>query len=327
MIVERHRRVVIFQNFASGTPNQEFRSQVHDRLAGIGDSIEEVIVDPETRLSDRTAEAVRDGVAMVVAAGGDGTVRQIASALVGTEVTLGIVPLGTFNNLARSLNVPSDPNAACDLIQTGLTRRIDVGIANERHYFFEAAGVGVDAELFPIGEEVKSGRCGNLLRAIGLALGHAQTSVSLHFNRPVWDAYKRSLRGQLLRRRSLRKVRKAKTAIKIRCSFIAVGNGPFYGSNFAVCPGAIIDDGLFSISVFRDFSKLELIRHFWSISRGRRQYHPKVEMFEAETLAVSCAKPLSVHVDGQPIGVTPVRFRVLPKALKVAANYGSASYR
>jgi diacylglycerol kinase (ATP) len=68
-------------------------------------------------------------------------------------LTQAIVPLGTFNNLARSLNVPSDPNAACDLIQTGLIRRIDVGIANDRHYFFEAAGVGVDADLFPIGEE------------------------------------------------------------------------------------------------------------------------------------------------------------------------------
>ena len=96
--------------------------------------------------------------------------------------------------------------------------------------------------------------------------------------------------------------------------------GPFYGSNFAVCPGAILDDGLLSISVFRDFSKLELVWHFRSISRGRRQYHPKLEMFEGKTLEVSSSKPLSVHVDGQPIGTTPVRFRVLPKALKVVAK-------
>jgi diacylglycerol kinase (ATP) len=277
MIVKIRRRVLVFQNLASGKANPHFRSQIRNRLAEIGDSVEELVVDPETRLSDRTAEAIRDGAATLVAAGGDGTVLQIASALVGTDVTLGIVPLGTFNNFARSLNVPSDPNAACDLIQTGHTRRIDVGIANERDYFFEAAGVGVDADLFPIGEEVKSGRVGNLLHAICLALGHVQTSVSLHFDRPIREAYKSSFRGQLLRRRRLRKFRKAKTTMKIRCSFIAVGNGPFYGSNFAVCPGAIMDDGLFSVSVFRDFSKLELIRHFWSISRGRRQYHRRAQ--------------------------------------------------
>ena len=316
----KYRRAVIILNPASGMRNQESRQQVRNRLAGISDSLEEVITQPETALFDRTAESLRNGADLVVVAGGDGTVRQVASALVGTEVTLGIVPLGTFNNFARSLNIPSDPLAACDLIQSGLTRSIDVGIANDREYFFEAAGVGVDADLFPIGEEVKGGRFHNILHAIHLALWHAQTSATLSFDRPVKEAYKRSFRGQLSLRTRRRRFKRRKRTIKIRCSFIAVGNGPFYGSNFAVCPGAILDDGLLSISVFRDFSKLELVWHFRSISRGRRQYHPKLEMFEGQTLEVSSSKPLSVHVDGQPIGTTPVRFRVLPKALKVVAK-------
>jgi diacylglycerol kinase (ATP) len=320
MITPKYRCAVIFLNPASGMRNRESRLQVRNRLAGISDSLEEVITQPETALFDRTAESLRNGADLVVVAGGDGTVRQVASALVGTEATLGIVPLGTFNNFARSLNIPSDPLAACDLIQTGLTRTIDVGIANDREYFFEAAGVGVDADLFPIGEEVKGGRFHNILHAIHLALWHAQTSATLYFDRPLEEAYKRSFRGQFSLRVRRRRFKRRKRTIKIRCSFIAVGNGPFYGSNFAVCPGAILDDGLLSISVFRDFSKLELVWHFWSISRGRRQYHPKLEMFEGKTLEVSSSKPLSVHVDGQPIGRTPVRFRVLPKALKVVAG-------
>src|SRR6516162_938866 len=90
------------------------------------------------------------------------------------------------------LNIPSDPLAACDLIQTGLTRSIDVGIANDREYFFEAAGVGVDADLFPIGEEVKGCCFHNILHAIHLALWHAQSSATLYFDRPVKEAYKRS---------------------------------------------------------------------------------------------------------------------------------------
>ena len=73
-----------------------------------------------------------------------------------TDSTLAIVPFGTFNNLALSLKLPLDPEAVCDLIEAGLTRRIDVGMADEQHAFFEAAGVGVDADLFPIGEEVKA---------------------------------------------------------------------------------------------------------------------------------------------------------------------------
>ena len=98
---------------------------------------------------------------------------------------------------------------------------------------------------------------------------------------------------------------------------MAIGNGPYYGGNFNVCPGAVLDDGLFSIGVYRDFSKLELLRHFWSISGGHRHYNPKMEMFEAKRVEVWSGKRLSVHVDGHPIGTTPVRFDVLPKALKV----------
>jgi len=291
-------RTVIFQNPASGTSNHETRSRVRDLLAGDGDTVQEVIVNPGMTLLERASQVVKDGAELVVAAGGDGTVREIASALVDTEATLGIVPLGTFNNLARSLNLPSDPDAACGLIQRGLTRKIDVGIADDRHYFFEVAGVGVDADLFPIGEELKSGCFENLLHAIHLASRHAQSSANLYFDRPVGEAYKHSFRGQFPLKRRRRRFRKRKRGITIRCSFIAVGNGPFYGSNFAVCPGAILDDGLFSISVFRDFSKFELIWHFWSISRGHRQYHPKLEMFEGKEFEVSSCKPLSVTWTG-----------------------------
>jgi len=311
---------VIFQNPASGTSTLGTRLRVRDLLAGHGDTVEEVIVNPGIRLVERALQVVKDGVKLVVAAGGDGTVREIASALVGTDATLGIVPLGTFNNLARSLNLPSDPDAACDLIQHRFTRKIDVGLADDRHYFFEVAGVGVDADLFPIGEEVKSGRFENMLRAICLASRHAQSSANLYFDRPVEEAYKHSFRGQFPLERRRRRFKKRRRGITIRCSFIAVGNGPFYGSNFAVCPGAVLDDGLFSISVFRDFSKFELIRHFWSISRGHRQYHPKLEMFEGKEFEVSSREALSVHVDGHLIGTTPMRFRVLPAALKVVAE-------
>jgi diacylglycerol kinase (ATP) len=325
MTAAKYRRIVVFLNPASGALDPDLRSQVRDRLTAISDSLEEVTVNPDVKLLDRAAEVVREGAPLIVVAGGDGTVREVASALVGTEVPLAILPLGTFNNLALSLNLPCNPQAVCDLIEAGFTRRIDVGVADNRDYFFEAAGVGVDADLFPIGEEVMSGRFHSILQGIGLALSHAQTPVRLQFDRPVEEAYKRSFRGQSLLRRRRRRFANTKRGIKVRCSFVAVGNGPYYGSNFTVCPGAALDDGLFSVGVFRDFSKLELLWHFRSISHGRRQYHSKLEMFEGKTVEVSSAEPLSVHVDGHPIGTTPVQFRVLPKALKVVAGVESHS--
>jgi diacylglycerol kinase (ATP) len=241
----------------------------------------------------------------------------VAGALVSTDMTLAIVPLGTFNNLALSLKLPADPNAVCDLIEAGLTRRIDVGMADEQHAFFEAAGVGVDADLFPIGEEVKRRRFEGVGRAIRLALLHRQSSVELLFDRPLFAAYQSSFRGSEPLKRRRRRFRGAKNQVRLRCSIVVIANGPYYGGNFNVCPGAILDDGLFSIGVYRDFSKLELLRHFWSISGGHRHYNPKMEMFNANRVEISSGKRLSVHVDGHPIGTTPVRFEVRPKALKV----------
>lgn len=313
----RYRKVILFQNPASGAPNPEKRQRIRGRLEAISDSLVEVIVDRDLNLAGRAAETAQENADLVVVAGGDGTVREVAAALVSTGVTLAIIPFGTFNNLALSLELPSDPEAVCDLIEAGLTRRIDVGMADEQHAFFEAAGVGVDADLFPIGEEVKSRRFDSIGRAVRLALLHRQASLELQFDRSVLAAYQNSFRGSEPLKRRRRRFRDKKSRVRLRCSFVVIGNGPYYGGNFNVCPGAVLDDGLFSIGVYRDFSKLELMRHFWSISGGNRHYNPKMEMFAAKKVEISSGKRLSVHVDGHPIGTTPVRFEVIPKALKV----------
>jgi diacylglycerol kinase (ATP) len=313
----RYKKAILFQNPASGSPGLERRELIRGRLETISDSLTEIIVDRDLDLPGRAAEMAKEKPDLVVVAGGDGTVREVAGALVSTDITLAIVPLGTFNNLALSLRLPMEPGAMCDLIEAGLTRRIDVGMADNHHAFFEAAGVGVDADLFPIGEEVKSGRLHGIWHAIRLALLHRQSPVELRFDRPVFAAYQNSFRGSEPLKRRRRRFRGPKSRVRLRCSFVAIGNGPYYGSNFNICPGAILDDGLFSIGVYRDFSKLELLRHFWSISGGHRHYNAKMEMFSVERVEVSSVRRLSVHVDGHPIGTTPVRFEVLPKALKV----------
>jgi diacylglycerol kinase (ATP) len=315
----RYRKIILFQNPASGAPNPEPHRRVRERLEAMSDSLIEVIVDRDLNLAGRAAETAQESADLVVVAGGDGTVREVAGALVSTDITLAIVPLGTFNNLALSLELPFDPDAICDLIGAGLTRRIDVGIADDHHAFFEAAGVGVDADLFPIGEEVKSRRYDRIGRAIRLALLYRQASVELRFDRSLFSAYQNSFRGIEPLRRRRRRFRGTKRGVRLRCSFVVIANGPYYGGNFNVCPGAVVDDGLFSIGVYRDFSKLELLRHFWSISGGHRHYNPKMEMFAAQRVEISSGTRLSVHVDGHPIGTTPVRFEVLPRALKVIA--------
>jgi diacylglycerol kinase (ATP) len=318
--VSHYRRILLIQNLSSGrAPHEVAHEQIAERLKEISEFLETVNVQEGVNVLERVAVGVAAGTNLVVVAGGDGTIREAAAGVLGTDATLGIIPMGTFNNLALSLDLPRDPMAACDLIVSGATRTIDVGVADGRHYFFEAAGVGVDADLFPIGEEVKSGRFHGILRAIRLALLHKQTPVLIKFDRSIDSAYRQSFRGQSELKRRRFRFRKARKQIRMRCSFLAIGNGPYYGSNFNVCPGALLDDGLLTLGIYRDFSKHELFWHFRSISGGRRQYHPKLEMFEAESIEVSSTVRLSIHVDGNPIGTTPVRFTIQKKALKVIA--------
>src|SRR6476620_1451084 len=98
----------------------------------------------------------------IAVAGGDGTVESVASNLVGTRFPLGIIPAGTFNNFARSLDLPLDPIEACKIVAAGTVRPVDVGFANGRP-FFECLGSGLDAELYPVTEEIKSGQLSRIL--------------------------------------------------------------------------------------------------------------------------------------------------------------------
>ncbi len=107
MAAVRYKKVVLFQNPASGAPKPEVRQRIRERLEAISDSLIEVIVNRDLNLATRAAEAVRENADLVVVAGGDGTVREVAGALVSTDITLAIIPLGTFNNLALSLQLPT----------------------------------------------------------------------------------------------------------------------------------------------------------------------------------------------------------------------------
>jgi diacylglycerol kinase (ATP) len=323
----RYARAVWFHNRLSGKATEQVLVSIRRRISSSITAVEERPVETEQAAPEIIRRALLSRPDVVVVAGGDGTVRLVASELIGTEIPLAIIPIGTFNNLALSLGLPSDPVAACGVIDDGGVTRIDVGTADRHNLFFEAAGVGVDAEMFPIGEQIKRGRFLAVFQALRTVFVHRQTSVELKFDRPVNQAYKASFRGQVPLQRRRRRFRKSKNRIRLRCSFLAVANGPFYGTNLTVAPGARNNDGLLTTAVYRDFSKRELALHLWSISRGMYRLHPKTETFESRWLEVYSRSPLPVHVDGNSIGTTPVRFGVKPGALLVLAPPGTGGVR
>jgi diacylglycerol kinase (ATP) len=232
-------------------------------------------------------------------AGGDGTVESVAAVVVGTQIPLGIIPAGTFNNFARSLDLPLDPIEACNVVLAGNARAVDVGFANGRP-FFECLGSGLGAALYPISEDIKSGQLSRIMDFIRRAYWFRRQIFSLTLDRPVCDALVHVAKNES--RYLFRALARNRTSsILLSALMITVSNGPFFGMNFAVAPHERMDDGLLTVSVFSRYSKLQLWWHFASIAFGRREYRPKSIAFRVASLRLSGPSKLPVDLDGTPV--------------------------
>lgn len=247
--------------------------------------------DPGERLARKAAD---EHIDLVIAAGGDGTIHAVASGLMWCGGTLGIIPMGTMNNLAHSLGIPLSVEAACAIVSRGETRTIDVGQINEQT-FLEVAGIGFEASLFPAGEEIK--KTGLLSTVRGVILG----LVSLFTFKPT--RLKISFDEKKMR---------SYDAIQV-----TICNAPYYGAHFQVAPDILMDDGMLDVFIFRHFSKLEYLRYAVSISQGRRVFQPKILRRRVKSLRIESNGPLDIQADGMPRGQTPAVVKVVMGALRV----------
>lgn len=252
----------------------------------------------------------------IAVAGGDGTVERVAAALLGSDVPLGIIPAGTYNNFARSVGLPLDPLEACAVITAGTSRPIDVGLANNKP-FFECLGAGLDAALYPIGEEIKCGRLGRWADLFRLAYRFRRQRFALTLDRPVCEALVHSATNESHRLVHLLKS-KSGEQITLSALMLTVSNGPYFGMNFTVAPDQRMDDGLLTVTVFSRYSKIQLWWHFLSIAFGRREYCPKTVAFRVKKLHIDSPRILPVHLDGTPSKeLWPLDVECKPGALKV----------
>jgi len=268
---------------------------VRRHLSDVGIEFSLDQVRPKLTAGELARRAVRRGDGIVLTAGGDGTASEVASALVGTETALGVLPLGTCNNIARSVGMPEDLGEACRVLAENRIRVIDVGRADGGRLFFEGAGVGLDAELFPLGEEVNDGKWPHFVEALRQGARYKPQRMTIEL---------RSKDGQV-------------RTIERKAYMVVVSNGPYYGFKMPVAPQARLDDGEFTVTIFRAASKLRLARHFWLLSRGKYRRVAEMETYEAAGVTIRSSSEQEVHCDGDPVSTTPATFEAMEKRLRI----------
>jgi diacylglycerol kinase (ATP) len=285
---------LLIHNPKAGSHKAEVIPQL---VAALGD-VEAIAFEEIGDLKKLPALARERGCTWVAAAGGDGTIEAIASVLIGTDLTLGVIASGTYNNFARSLHLPLDPLEACKVITEGQVLPIDVAFANGRP-FFESLGSGLDAALYPVSEDIKAGRLSRLFDFFHRAYHFKPQPFTLTLDRPVHEAL---VHGHVNESHHLfRHMRSIKrNEVRMKALMLTVSNGPYFGMNFAIAPQERMDDGLLTVTVFSRYSKLQLWWHFVSIAFGRRDYRPKSIAFRVASLQVGGSQPLPVHLDGTP---------------------------
>jgi YegS/Rv2252/BmrU family lipid kinase len=297
--------MVIIWNASAGLPASRRGGTIDDvRDTLVKHGIEADIAEPgdEEAAHAVVRRAVAEGVDVVVAAGGDGTVHLVAEDLLGTQTALGILPLGRVMNVARALGIERDIDAAAEVLVTGEIRSIDTGEATGVDGrvvpFFEAGSVGLNAAIFREVTRADEGDPVSILRTMWVAFRYRPARMAVEID------------GDTISSRAL---------------MVAVSNGPYLGLGMTVAPSARLDDGRFDVRVFRHFSKLELLRHLASIAFGRRRYTPHVSTYRSATVRITSVHPLPARADGVDLGTTPVTYRTRPGALRVVVPVGQST--
>ena len=260
--------------------------------------------DAPGRVTELTRQAAESGAELVVVVGGDGTVNEALNGLAPASTKspeLALVPCGTGDDFARTFEIPSRLEQALDVAAHGTARPVDVGRARfqshdgdeAERYFANFAGAGISGAIARRGAVTS--------RRLGARAAYFWATVVV-FAR--WKSVPMTIEADGERREGL-------------MFEVIVANGAYAAGGMRIAPDAVSDDGLFDMVLFGDVTKPDFLTTFPKIYRGTHVTHPKVEILRAREVAVEAAEPLPVVLDGEQPGTTPVRFEIVPGALRL----------
>ena len=272
---------------------QNLLSQATVKLQALGF---ELIVE-STNHADEISETIRryqNQVELVIIGGGDGTLNCAIEGLIDTKLPLGILPMGTANDLARTLEIPTDLSAACQVIASGKVRIVDLGWVNGQH-FFNVASLGLSVQITQrLTKDVKQ-RWG--------ILAYAFTALQT-----------------ILESRPFRaEIKVNNESFHVKTIQIAIGNGRYYGGGMTVAEDATIDDRRLDLYSLETKSWWEIIALLPAMRQGNHSSWPNVRALHAQEIEINTSQRRPINTDGEITTHTPAKFRVIPQALAVIA--------
>jgi YegS/Rv2252/BmrU family lipid kinase len=241
--------------------------------------------------SKLATDAINSGFKYVIAVGGDGTLNEVGSVLIGRKAVLGLIPMGSGNGFARSLNIPLNPQKAFKTILIGKTRFVDAGSVNNR-FFFTVAGVGFEAYV-------------------------AERFQKSNFRGPVPYFYK-GLQSFFKYGYPGFTIEIAGEKKSICPLTIAIANAPQYGNGAIISPEADMSDGLLNICIIDKINFSRLIKHVNLLFKNKINRLPAYNSFKSKEIKIFSDGKIKFHTDGEPgIADQALTFKIIPKAINI----------
>jgi len=245
-----------------------------------------------TKLAQQAKER---GCKRIIVCGGDGTINEALHALVDSDVKLGVLPLGTGNDFARTLGIKEDLDFACNVLRDEKVRKVDLVKVNGNKYYGSVGGIGFDAEVASWANRYKRFAPGATIYLLAILA----KLFTYKFKKVVIAHDTGKHTGEIL--------------------MVAIGNSEWYGGGINITPTALMDDGVLDICIVQKINKLKLLLFFPSVLKGTHTRFSEVKLYRTKKISISSETPLQLLGDGEILGETPVSLEVMPQALNIIA--------
>ena len=255
-------------------------------------------------------ERTKNGCDILIAVGGDGTLNEVlngilkASAPINNYPMLGILPMGSANDFARTIAVPKNVSELKQAILNKKMQKIDIGKVevighvSTIQYFINIAGLGLGPEVVKImssSGKTFGSKATYFFAIIKGFLSYEKRTITCESDDWSWE-------GPLLQ--------------------MAIANGRFFGDGICVAPDALVDDGVFHVSLFGELSLMDYLLNLGNLKKGKKINHKGAHYFTTKQLTVTSTaiKPCGIETDGEFAGESPIKINVVPDAIKFISS-------